>query len=57
MIIAVDACAGFDPGIIQALFIHFGPVSGHVMQTVDLIQWLETCELPIRVCIASLPDH
>ena len=57
MIIAVDACAGFDPGIIQALFIHFGRVSGYVMQTVDLIQWLETCELPIRVCLASLPDH
>ena len=57
VIIAVDACAGFDPGIIHALFIHFGRVSGYVMKTVDVIQWLETCELPSRVCLASLPDH
>ena len=30
VIIAADACAGFDPGIIEALFIHFGRVSGYV---------------------------
>jgi len=42
VIIAADACAGFDPGIIEASFIHFGRVSGYVWQTDDVIRWIET---------------
>src|SRR5215211_3610203 len=33
VILAADACAGFDPGVVEACFTHFGRVYGHVMTT------------------------
>ena len=56
VIIAADACAGFDRGIIEALFIHFGRVFGYVMQTADIIHWLETGEAPTQVRLSAPPD-
>ena len=56
VIIASDACAGMDRGAIEALQIHFGRVYGYVMQTDDIIDWLETGEPPTRVRRPAPPD-
>lgn len=55
VIIAADACAGFDPGLIEASFIHFGRVSGYVWQTDDVIKWIETGEKPKRNNLEASP--
>ena len=48
VILAADACAGFDAGSAEAVQILFGRVWGYVMQTDDIIHWLRTGDKPIR---------
>ena len=48
VIIAADACATFDPGSAEAVQILFGRVFGYVMQTSDVVRWMETGERPTR---------
>ena len=48
VIMAADACAGFDAGSAEAVQILFGRVWGYVMQTEDIIHWLRTGEKPTR---------
>ena len=48
VIMAADACAGFDAGSAEAVQILFGRVWGYVMQTEDIIHWLRTGEKPAR---------
>ena len=48
VIIAADACASFDPGSAEAVQILFGRVWGYVMQTEDIIDWLQTGGEPLR---------
>lgn len=56
VIIAADACAGLDPGIIEVVLIHFGRISGYVMLTEDIVSWLETGQPPDRVRLPAPPD-
>ena len=56
VIIAADACAGLDPGIIEVVLIHFGRISGYVMLTEDIARWLETGQPPERVRLSAPPD-
>ena len=56
VIIADDACAGDDLGIIEVLLIHFGRISGYVMLTEDILRWLETGQPPHRVRLPAPPD-
>jgi len=53
VIIAADACAGFDPGIIEACFIHFSRVSGYVWSTDEVLQWLTTAKMPAEQGVAN----
>ena len=48
VIIAADACATLDPGSAEAVQILFGRVYGYVMQTQDIVNWMETGERPAR---------
>ncbi len=48
VILAADACAGFDAGSSEAVQILFGRVWGYVMQTDDIIHWLRTGDKPSR---------
>lgn len=48
VILAADACAGFDAGSSEAVQILFGRVWGYVMQTDDIIYWLRTGDKPTR---------
>ena len=48
VIIAADACANYDPGSAEAVQILFGRVWGYVMQTRDIIEWLETGRDPLH---------
>ena len=48
VIIVSDACAGFDPGSAEAVLILFGRVWGYVMQTDDVINWIQTGKKPVR---------
>jgi biuret amidohydrolase len=42
VIIAADACSALDQGSAEAVQILFGRVWGYVLQTKDIIEWLET---------------
>jgi len=55
VIIASDACTTFDAGSAEATQILFGRVFGYVMQTDDIIQWLETGEQPKRRRLSAGP--
>ena len=48
VILAADACAGFDAGSAEAVQILFGRVWGYVMLTDDIVHWLQTGDKPNR---------
>ncbi len=53
VILAADACAGFDAGSAEAVQILFGRVWGYVMQTDDIIRWLQTGDKPSRTRLSA----
>ena len=48
VIIAADACETFDPGSAEAVQILFGHISGYVMKTADIADWLKSGRPPER---------